>query len=402
MAASQLSHAIEHYSDALAKLESSPSPSALDVLKVLLARDQIQSALRDSVPDAPSDVLGILQLDNRLKHQAERIAATVNLNDWRSSINPVAEAWWWYLSIPKQPRRLERLDWLSTALVIVFFTIALSLLVDISGRFLSGGPDAIGTFAVIAQAVLTMFAAGGILTKTGREAIEKILGSLRVPKPYWSLAKLGLATLVVVSLLLLRLSLPQIAIAYNNSGLEHYQAGRLSSAQFDYARALKLSPDYAEAHYNLGLLYEDLHDLNHAEEEYRISMSAGLDAAYNNLARLYILDKKYSAAVSLLLTGLDLAQDNEARYAMLKNLGWARLEQTRYVDAETYLDDAIVIKADRAAAHCLKAQVLEVQSEPADAQREWESCLKYADSHNPDEDAWIGLAQNNLKAGGTK
>ncbi|MDB9412513.1 tetratricopeptide repeat protein [Microcystis aeruginosa] len=42
----------------------------------------------------------------------------------------------------------------------------------------------------------------------------------------------------------------------------------MSSAEEDYQRALSLNPDDAEAHFNLGLLYEELQDFDLARKEY--------------------------------------------------------------------------------------------------------------------------------------
>jgi Flp pilus assembly protein TadD len=64
----------------------------------------------------------------------------------------------------------------------------------------------------------------------------------------------------------------------------------------DFTNALKLDPNFAETHYNLGSLYEDVRDFDRARSEYRLAMLGGLAAAYNNLARLYILDKDYAAS----------------------------------------------------------------------------------------------------------
>jgi tetratricopeptide (TPR) repeat protein len=201
-----------------------------------------------------------------------------------------------------------------------------------------------------------------------------------------------------------RVSLPLISDYFNERGLDNYIEGDWSSAQSDYERALSLDPDNAEAHYNFGRLYEDLQELDKARTQYRLAAQGGLDAAYNELARLYIQDKKYSQAASLLLKGLEIAQEGDAQtqYALLKNLGWARLEQGRYADAETYLRDAIefdkTLRRTPAAAHCLLAQVIEKKEDPDSALREWEICLGYADVRNPDEDAWFGMARERLDA----
>lgn len=208
-----------------------------------------------------------------------------------------------------------------------------------------------------------------------------------------------LVLLAVLAMVAVRLALPALAISYNNRGLGDYRAGQLVSAQVAFQRAIQLNPDYAAAHYNLGLVYEDLQDFENAHAEYQVAIGGGLVAAYNNLARLKILTGNYAVAVSFLLSGLDLTQDDEVRYDMLKNLGWARLEQGRYAEAEAALSDAIDLRPDRAPAHCLLARVLDSPQPNDEALPEWEACLQTASSRNPDEDIWIALARERLAEG---
>ncbi|MGB0383455.1 MAG: hypothetical protein ACPGWR_01405 [Ardenticatenaceae bacterium] len=207
---------------------------------------------------------------------------------------------------------------------------------------------------------------------------------------------------IVLGLVLLtvRLSSPQIAVWYNNQGLENYLAGNLSSAKTKYGWAIWWDSDYAAPHYNLGLLYEDLLDFERARQEYRVAIEGGLVPAHSNLARLYIRDGNYSDAVFLLLRGLELTEHDEIRYVMLKNLGWARLGQERYAEAESHLRAAIRLKSDRAPAYCLLAQVREEQNKPNEALSEWNNCLSLADARNPDEDVWIAMARKRLNAQG--
>ncbi len=395
MPSTNLGRALERYSATLTALEEAqPQPAPEQILAVLKARDVIHAALADDTQDAVEGLITVVKLDSRLKQQTERIAQAVKLADWRASFHPPAQAWWWFVEAP--PSRWDRFDWLWGALTVVCLTIVLSLVVDISSRFLSGGPDTWAAFAVIGQSVLTLLAAGGALTRTGREAVERILASLKVPAPFWQEAKLSLAVLLLGGLVVLRLSLPGIAVWYNNSGLQNYSAGRLTSAQFDYLRAIKLNPDYVEAHYNLGLLYEDLQQMDKARAEYWAAVQGGLDAAHNNLARLYILEEDYAAAVPLLRKGLLIAKADAVKYDLHKNLGWARLGQARYDEALAELQAAIALAADQAPAHCLMAQVLEGQGDSVGARAEWETCLKLADPLRPDEDTWIGLARQRL------
>jgi tetratricopeptide (TPR) repeat protein len=321
------------------------------------------------------------------------------LDDWRESFGPPTDAWWWHFSPPKSPPSLsERFDWLWTALALACLTVSLSLVADISPRFLSGGPDTPGALAVITQSALTLLTTGSVLTKAGREATERILSSLKFPKRLWEEAGFTAAALLLILLFLFHRSLPLIARGYNDGGFDNYQAGQLTSAQRDYERALKLEPDLLPAHYNLGLLYEDLSDFDKAKAEYQIALQGGLDAAYNNLARLYILDEEYDKAIPLLLEGLKLTRDDAVRYDLYKNLGWARLGQARYDEALATLQEAIRLANEEAPAYCLLAQVLEAEESQGEALDDaWETCLRYADSSRPDEDLWLGLARQHFE-----
>ncbi len=291
------------------------------VLAVLMARDVVHSALLDKTQASIEVVLTLTQLDNRLKQHAAAITQGISLADWRDSFHPPPESWWWFLSPPTPPQRWNRFDWLWNTLSVICLTLALSVVVDISGRFLQGGPDTWGAFAVIGQSVLTMLAAGGALTQAGREVSERILTSLRLPKYFWSEVQLSFAVLLLVGSMLFSYALPWIASLYNNRGVEHYTAGRLGSAESAFNRALKLNPDAVGAHYNLGRLYETLEEDDRARAEYKTALKGGLDAAYNNLARLYLVQEQYAQAEPLLLAGIGHTQDDDVKYSILKNLG---------------------------------------------------------------------------------
>jgi Tfp pilus assembly protein PilF len=81
---------------------------------------------------------------------------------------------------------------------------------------------------------------------------------------------------------------------------------------------------------------------------------------------------------------------------MQKNLGWSRLEQGRFAEAETHLREALFISDTKASAHCLLARLFEMKSDTMNAETEWEKCLRYSDSRNSDEDAWIDMARKSL------
>lgn len=391
---------------------------AEEVLDTLITRDSIAHLWHITGPANMAAVRLIAQGDQQLKIIAQPISRMKELKIWRENFNPPAKAWWWRFSPPES--RFQRFDWLVTTIAVVFLIISAGLITDIAPRYLSGGPDIQGAFIVTAQTLIALLTTSSILTKTGQETGRRILTSLGIPKEYWQEVGAVVALLILIVLIMFRLSLPQQAIAYNDNGLANYCAGYLTSAQFDYTRALKLNPDYLEAHYNLGVLYEDLQNLKEAQTHYLTAVQGGLLAGYNKLAYLYLLNKNYPAAISLLLTGLDRIRKGKIsdklyhcqlkpdsleqpvpeeaplkllQYELLKNLGWARVEQERYEEAEPYLEEAINLFRDKAPAYCLRAQVRAGLKDTVNAKKDWKTCLSYASSYNADEDVWIGLAR---------
>lgn len=281
---------------------------------------------------------------------------------------------------------------------ILIFTFDLSILTYICSRFVIGGPDTWGIFAIFIQSILAMLALGGPMTRIGRELTGSFLARFKkIPKKFWHVS---VAIVLLLFLAVVHSLLPEFAFLYNKRGIQKYEKKEwLTSAKNDFERAVKLDPDYAEAHYNLGVVYEDLHDFKKAQAEYTAGLNGRegpFDAAYNNLGRLYILKKEYSSAAAFLEKGLPLAREDGVKYDMLKNLGWARLGQKRYIEAGVKLKQAIEIMDNRAPAHCILAQVLDAQKDIKEARKEWEKCIQYASSLNPDEDAWIGSARKAL------
>lgn len=134
--------------------------------------------------------------------------------------------------------------------------------------------------------------------------------------------------------------------------------------------------------------------------------------AYNNLARLFIQKKEYPQAVALLNQGIIQASEQdsfpEVKYNLFKNLGWARFQQGRDIEAQQALQVATGIASNpeiakyirnRGSAYCLLAQVLERQKQPS-AIEQWQQCAHLGSTRDPDEDTWLYLAHKKLKESG--
>jgi tetratricopeptide (TPR) repeat protein len=392
-----LAHTYRQQVEALAG--SQAELPAEHVLACLVTRDRIAYLTGKDGPAAAAAACDIAWGDRQLKSVLQTVRRLPELAAWRVSFNPPAGAWWWPEPSSPPPPLSERFNWLWTALALILLAVSLSLIADISTRFLSGDTDAYGILAVVGPTVLTLFTTRSVLTQAGQEAARRILGGFKII-PSHLREELGfiMAALLLVGLVLFWYALPYIAERYNDSGLENYLAGQYASAQADFERAIKLNPDLLEARYNLGVLFEDLNEPDQAREQYQLAVHGGkLDAAYNNLARLYILEGAYNQAVPLLVTleKKKLAGDGEVSYDVKKNLGWARLGQERYEEALVPLEEAIQLQPERAPAYCLQAQVL--QGLPGERQtaveQAWLDCIRYADETDPDEDRWLGLAR---------
>ena len=60
---------------------------------------------------------------------------------------------------------------------------------------------------------------------------------------------------------------------YNNMGMALYDQGRFNEAVESYQNAVKLEPDFADAHYNLGNALKQVGNLKQAIESYKASLA---------------------------------------------------------------------------------------------------------------------------------
>jgi DNA-binding winged helix-turn-helix (wHTH) protein/Tfp pilus assembly protein PilF len=194
--------------------------------------------------------------------------------------------------------------------------------------------------------------------------------------------------------------LPPLARHFNNKGTEFQSRGELQAAIGEYRGALLLRPSYAEARYNLANAYEEIPDYEKAIEEYQKAIDSDVTfyAAYNNLARLYILRRRDpGAALRLIDRALSLnPQETSVQYSLLKNAGWANFELRNDIRAEQDLKHATQLQSNRGAAHCLLAKVLDAEAREAEAYPEWEECLSYS-SQSDVEPEWRNEAQEHIQ-----
>lgn len=401
------------------------------VLKLLKTRDRIQAlidqlAQQPDAQDIPTSFwLSLTDADTTVREQlAPKFATYKPLAGWRDSFKPPDRHWWWFPQPPSDPK--DPYGWLWGGCTIALLTVSLALSQDIATRFLTGAPGAWSSIGAIAPVALALFASGGVLTQVGQQILAAILAN-KVPKQrYWPRLKFGLAALLLVGLFAMhQAGLPHFAKNFYQTGQVLYKEGQWATAQNHFERALSLTPDFPEAQFDLGVLYEDYQEYDQAQKQYLKAVQAKYLPAYNNLARLYLRKDNNDEAAQLLRLALAdptlafvVQQEKDLEYVLRKNLGWVRLKQNRLAEAETELMEANklnkTMNLSRPDAHCLLAQVLQkldAPQPPADEQPQpsegdgsqpipdsaliqWKQCLQAA--NRPEYDAWEGMARNAL------
>jgi hypothetical protein len=288
----------------------------------------------------------------------------------------------------------------------LFASLAIILTLDILRRFMGGEGgwwDISVTFAqplLIFTAALAVCLIATSLMHPVNLLVEKVARFARFNEPHKA-RRVAISTGIVLgSAFGIWLSLPAFARYYNEKGFEfqHREPTDLSRARESYQLAVRLKPNYAQAHYNLAAINEDLHP-EKALEGYLLAIryDSQIYPAYNNLARLYLrrgTAKDYENALTILSQASDLApQDENVQYSLYKNFGWANYALTHYVVAETYLRRAISLRGgEGAAAHCLLAYVLKEQGK-TEAVDECYDCVRFAPGEKDVEAKWVSDAQ---------
>ncbi|NJK40139.1 MAG: tetratricopeptide repeat protein [Oscillatoriales cyanobacterium SM2_3_0] len=259
---SDLEAALNTYDTALSKIQASQLLNSEQVLAALNARDVVQATLSQPTPIAADAQQQLLRLDSLLREQAHRMNQVkgVNFLHYRSSFHPPAEAWWWHLETEVPPHLWDRWDWAWRAATVAGWTANLGLLMDIVPRFLGAGTGVWGAVAVAFPSLVTLLQARSELTIAGQEGFNRLLKRLRIPNHFHEEARFGSTALLLLFLIALRVNFPTFSDWYNKRGLEQYQEGQFAGAESSYQQALAINPDNAKAHYNLGVLYEDLQE----------------------------------------------------------------------------------------------------------------------------------------------
>lgn len=425
-----LSDTLRNYRNALDRLgELDPPERSTDdhrleelrsrALMALVARDRVADRLKTSQP-SPGQWQQLHDDDRRLADDLASHVRVLNFKTWRETRQPSAEDWWWHLD---RPSRLEETEWLWDGISLAALTGVVTIAVDTSSKLLVGGVSLLGSASIVVQSSLALLTARSVLSSAGKAGLTQFFKEIGKNTKFVPVSRAVLSVLLLVCSGGFYSCLPRFAEHFRETGTAQYKdEGQFASAVENYQRALAISPDDFVTRYYLGSVYEDLQQLDKAKPEYQLAATTDPDRdnpetfeiwlrSINNLARLWILEDKPDRATPLLLRGVyeldrfgqttsemlppegfDPEKFEKVRYALLKNLAWARLQQERYTDAERRLLDAFALDADAAPAYCILAQVRQAQEDDT-ASQAWEDCLSRAKATKLDEDRWIGMAK---------
>ena len=184
----------------------------------------------------------------------------------------------------------------------------------------------------------------------------------------------------------------QLANYLTQIGSQKYLEGELVSAKYNLLLAIKLNPELAMAHYNLGATSEQLQDISSARQHYEKAASLAKKDSYPalcKLARLDILDGNFERVIEKITPLIDSVKDGEIIPELYNYLGWAYFLQNRHDEAETSLKHSLKLNQTNPVTHCLMAQVLEAKSKHKEALECWHNCLKYDVKNNKEkQQAW--------------
>lgn len=156
-----------------------------------------------------------------------------------------------------------------------------------------------------------------------------------------------------------------------------------------YKEAIRIKPNVWELHYELGDMYDEFNKYDLAEQQYIMAIKLNGEAVevINNLSRLRNKNGSYKEAEVLAIKGLNLTKDSQIKTTLYKNLGWAKLGQKDYIQADKYLQKSREIDPTKTDTYCLLAQVQTAMGEKDKAKTSWDVCM-IAESNLPEVMIW--------------
>ena len=168
---------------------------------------------------------------------------------------------------------------------------------------------------------------------------------------------------------------PDYADAHNYLGAVYYDLGRTREAMKEFEETLRLDPKHADARNRLGAVYYDLGRIEEAMEEFKETLRLDPEHidAHNNVGVIYAERGRLEEAVKEFLA----AQKSDPKsHDAYKNLGLAYALLGRLDDAVTQYKEAIRLKPDYADAHFNLGLAYNAKGLKDEAERELRKALE--------------------------
>ena len=259
----------------------------------------------------------------------------------------------------KSARAWNEWDGICKILTNAFVVATLVCTVNLLPRLLAGGPRLQDGLLAVVPAGLSLLFSKESLEKVSpvREDLRALLELLKIPKICHDEALLCSSFLFFLFMLFWNLRACDIANDRYNDAKKQIEknlssATKLAEAESNLKVAIALNPGHAEAHAELGWLYELRQDLSPAMSEYKLAMQSGSDIARIRLARLYLLD-------ALGKDGQDVKKDDQSPAK-------ASSEKAEKQSTQNGLDAEVMLKRPDIAASILMQDYKRLQDLPDD------------------------------------
>lgn len=176
-----------------------------------------------------------------------------------------------------------------------------------------------------------------------------------------------------------------------NSAVQFHLQGKLNEAIAEYKAALEINPQLAEAHSNLGLIYNQMHNYGQALAEFRKALAINPKDAitYNGIGAALRAEKDLLGAIKNWQTAVNL--DPKLATAHY-NLGTAYEIQKEYEKALASYNSAVKNDYRLGEAYYRMGLIMERKKRPDDAAQQFQEALKVSGDSEYSEDARQRLA----------
>lgn len=150
---------------------------------------------------------------------------------------------------------------------------------------------------------------------------------------------------------------PNLAEVHNDLGTLLAQQGRLAEAIAPFERAIGLKPDFAIAHNNLGLALKDLGRLDQAVAQFRqaVALQPDLVQTHDDLGTILLGQGKLDEAAACFERVLALVPGLAAMHG---RLGLIRWQQDQFAEAAAHFEHALALAPQDPEAHTNLAKTL--------------------------------------------